>query len=465
MQRRFFVRFAFVFIGVIQTSATFAQEEANDELVQLVVGLLHESDKDLRAVAFEQVRTEAKGAAATRLFAAELAKMTPEGQVGLLAALAARGDAAARPQVLETLSATADDNVKAAAIQSLGALGEATDVKLLAKLLSDGTKPIADAARASLVQVPGEGVSKAIVHAMLSSGPQVRASLIEVLAERRALDSIPDLLAFAVCREKMTRSAAMKALGQVAGPEHIVKMLPGVILAEAGAEREAAEKAVMFVCQRIENPEDRAEPILAAMEDMNETDRRTILSALGRVGGSGALKIIEQAIADQNADAHAAGMRALCNWPDASIAAQLIQLTKDDAHGEHRTAALRALIRVSPLADDRTDEERLELLRQAMQLATRDDERLLALQRARAVRTVETLRFALQHLEQPAFAQMACETIVELAHHRALRDAHKPEFHAALDRVIATSKDAVVVDRAQRYKKGQTWVRPKPAAP
>jgi hypothetical protein len=42
-----------------------------------------------------------------------------------------------------------------------------------------------------------------------------------------------------------------------------------------------------------------------------------------------------------------------------------------------------------------------------------------------------------------------------------VREPHKDEFHRALDQVIEISKDPVVVDRAQRYKKGQTWVRPK----
>ncbi len=90
-----------------------------------------------------------------------------------------------------------------------------------------------------------------------------------------------------------------------------------------------------------------------------------------------------------------------------------------------------------------------------------DDQRKLMLKRASAIRSVETLHFILPYLDQPAFAEQACESIVELAHHRGLREPNKAEFHQALDRVIATSKDAVVIDRANRYKRDQTWVRPK----
>ena len=81
--------------------------------------------------------------------------------------------------------------------------------------------------------------------------------------------------------------------------------------------------------------------------------------------------------------------------------------------------------------------------------------------RAAAIRLVETLRFVRPYLKQPPHAEQACLSIVELAHDRKLRDDNKPEFHAALDDVLATTKDAIVIDRAKRYKRGQTWVRPK----
>jgi hypothetical protein len=85
------------------------------------------------------------------------------------------------------------------------------------------------------------------------------------------------------------------------------------------------------------------------------------------------------------------------------------------------------------------------------------------LQRAKSIRTMATLRYVAAFLDDPKFDQQACETVVELAHHRGLREPNKGEFDPLLDRVVAISKDATVVDRAQRYKKGETWNRPKPA--
>jgi hypothetical protein len=177
---------------------------------------------------------------------------------------------------------------------------------------------------------------------------------------------------------------------------------------------------------------------------------------LGRVGGAQSLKVVEEALADKTPRRRDAGVRALCNWPDASAAAELLHLALTDEDAGHRLLALRAVIRVAALPDKRSDAERLDLLKRCMTMATRNEERNLVLQRAPAVRTVESLRFAVPYLDRPENAQEASATVVELAHHRELRVPNKTEFDKALDAVIRTAKDADVVDRAKRYRKGKT---------
>ena len=106
--------------------------------MQTVSNLVSDKDKDVRAVGLEQVRDEVKGPEATRRFAALLPKLAPEAQVGLLGALAERGDAAARPAVLDLLEHSQAE-VRGAAIRALGALGDKGDVPRLIKLLGGPT--------------------------------------------------------------------------------------------------------------------------------------------------------------------------------------------------------------------------------------------------------------------------------------------------------------------------------------
>ena len=92
MSRRRAVIGAFVVSGLTLTglfagplALTCADEAKPTELEQMVIDLIGDKDKDLRSAGLEQVRSEVKGASATRVFASQLPKLTPSAQVGLLA--------------------------------------------------------------------------------------------------------------------------------------------------------------------------------------------------------------------------------------------------------------------------------------------------------------------------------------------------------------------------------------------
>ena len=444
----------------VAVSAEQLQAQENAELMDLVVDLLNDDDKDMRAVGLEQVRTELKGDAATRQLLALVPKLKPTAQAALIVAFGDRGDISALPALVELITDNSRDAaVQAAAVQAIGALGSEADLPMLVGLLSSSSPELKAAARGSLVHLRGRETLRAMSSAMASAASPVRITLMEILVERRAVEAIPDLLTAAVGSDAAVRSAAMKALGQIGTPEQLPGMVAGVLKAEQGKEREAAEKAVMFVCQRIEKVDDRAVPLLAASEKLSPADQLSLLSTLGRVGGAGSLPFIEDKISSSNSKQHELGVRAICNWPDAGIANRLLELIKSETRPELSSMLLSALIRVAPLPDDRTPEARLELLQTAMNLCKKDSERNLVLKRAPAIRSVETLRYVLTFFDQPALAAQAHEAVVELAHHRSLREPNKAEFAAALDQVLAASKDEILRDRAQRYKNGQTWDR------
>lgn len=438
-----------------------AADDSPDQLVGVIINLLGDKDKDVRALGLQQVREEAKGEAATKQFAAALPKLAPDAQAALLRALGDRGDPAARPAVLDMLKSD-DESVRAAAIFALGPLGTTDDVATLIRALDGGTKAEKQSAHDSLVRISGDSASRGIVAALAQAKPATRAELIAILAARRAAFAVPEILAASLDENAAVRAAAMAALAQLAKPEHVPAMLKGVLKAASGEERAAAERSTAAVSDRIADPDKRAEPILRALPSFNADDQATLLSTLGRVGGADALKVVEAAISDSNSRRHAAGIRALCNWPDASVAAKLAGMTEAARDPGERTQLLRALIRVGALHDTRTDAERLALLKHSMSLATTGEERNLVIRRVRTVHTIESLHYLLPYLDKPELAQEAAASIVELAHYKDLREPNKPEFDRALDAAIRVSKDPVVIDHAQRYKKGQTADRAAP---
>lgn len=433
-----------------------AAEDSGDPLVDTVITLLGDKDKDLRAIALQQVREEAKGTAATQRFADLLPKLPPQSQAELIDALATRGDKTARPAILAMLKSS-DEQVGVAAVRALGLLGEAADVPLLVQSLGVAAEAEKAAARQSLEQIRAAGVDDAIAQALKAvKTPQQQTALIQIVERRKTPAAVPLLLDLALSQPAEIRAASMRTLGQLAAAEDIPKMVEGLLKAERGAEREAAERAIMFVCERAEDADKRADPLLAAWGKLGDEQKTIVLPALGRVGGPKALKVVEEAMASANAPRREAGVRALCNWPEASVVDRLLKLAQSSTSANDRLWATRALPRVAVLRDSRSDAERLDLLKKIMALATRDEERKLVLDRAKAVRTIDSLRFVLPYLDQPALGQQACATVVELAHYRELRDPNKSEFDHALDRVISVCSDATLVDIAQRYQRGET---------
>jgi uncharacterized protein (DUF1778 family) len=185
-----------------------------------------------------------------------------------------------------------------------------------------------------------------------------------------------------------------------------------------------------------------------------------LLPTLGGIGGPGALAIVDELIASQDAGRRAFGLKAISRWPDATVAPKLLELVGKARDPAERELLLGALIRIAPLPDNKLDDgQKLALVKKTMELCTADADRARLLERANAIRTVDTFRFVLPYLDQPALAASACKSVVELAHHQKLRDGHKDEFVKALDKVIATTQEAELVERATRYKEGKTWER------
>jgi HEAT repeat protein len=429
----------------------------------MTIDFLARDDADFRAIGLERVRYGLKGEAATRQLTGLLSKLAPARQLELTAALADRGDRAALPAVTALLQASHEPAVRAAAIHAVGSLGGGPEVAALTRSLA-AADPEKAAARRALTVIRGTDATAMIVAASKQADAGLRPTLIDILADRRAVTAVPDLLAAAVGDDAAIRTAAMRALAKLGGPEQVPGMVQGVIKAAAGGERDEAERALVMVCTHNRGKERAANVLLEQFKAADDTTRETLVAVLGRVGGDGAIAIVDGLIADAHAAKRKLGLMALTKWPDAAVSQRLLDLLGTSQDPVERDQLLGALIRIAPLPDNKlNDQQKLELLQKTMSLCQRDEDRRRVLERANAIRTVETLRFVVPYLDDPNLAEPACLSVVELAHHRTLRDANKDEFTKALDKVLGTTKNEELVERAERYKQGQTWERKKPA--
>ncbi len=450
-----------VLIALCLSGDVVVAQEPRGELVQMVVELLQNKDKDMRSAALEQIRYEAKGPAATVQFANQLPKLTPIAQTELLRALATRGDSSAKGQVLSLFKTSNDTSIRSAAVEALGELGDPTDLPLLMTAINGESIEIQTAAKKSLARMRHASVNQLLIEAMKNEPATTQASLIEVLVARRAVEAMPQISIATVDKDSKVRRAAMNALAELGTVNQIPAMVQGILMAEKGGERDAAEKAVVNLCNRIEKPDLRAEPVLASRAKLDDASQLELLSVVAKIGGPKALEAVQVTMASTNPIQRDVGLKAFCNWPDPGISDQLAKMIETTSNANERGIEFKALVRLAGTRDKRSDLDRLSRFKQAMSLASSTEERSLVINKCRSAYSVDTMRFVLPFLDQPEFAEIASETIVELAHHREVREPNKAEFDQVLDRVLLISKDATTKDRAIRYKKGETWQRPK----
>jgi HEAT repeat protein len=439
---------------VAAESPSSAARQAADQVLAFLAG----ADPDARAIALDRVRHGLGGEWFTRAVADKLPALEPETQVVLLLALADRGDPAAVPAARGALDASKEAAVRAAALRLVGRLGGSAEAATLVTSLA-AADPERAAARRGLVEISGAGAAEAVRSAAAGGTPAARAVVIDVLAERRDRGSLPILVKAAVDDDAAVRQAAMRALARFGGAAEVPAMVDSLLKA-TGDERKNAELAITAVCATGRDASNSVAALVDRYAAAGDEAQRALLPALARVGGPQVMAIVDAMVVDPAKRSQ--GLDALSKWPDATVKDRLLDLLAAATDDKERELLLGALIRIAPLPDNKlNDGQKLELLTRTMALCRRNEDRARILQRANAIRTIETFRFVAPYLDDPALAEAACRSVVELAHHQKLRDAHKAEFAKALDQVLGITKNEELIERATRYKAGQTWDRRK----
>jgi len=498
---------------------------AGDQAGAMILEFLASNDAEARAIAAGHIRD--LPSAGVKSLAAGFSKLPEGGQVLLLGALAAKGDKAAMP-VAVAASKSKVEQLKVAGLRALATLGDASAVPVLVEAMFAGGRA-AGPARNSLVAVYGKGTDEKIVAAMQGEKDRGRrASLISVLEARKAISAVPALLQEAVHDEAHVRRTAMSALRRLAEPKDIPGMVKGMLKAQKGGERDEAEKAILSVCQQIPETDKRADPVLAVVAGVGEREKAAALPLLGRLDGPEAMRMVQAGLKSKNAEHYEAGVRAICNWPDASVvdqlvallrsaketrhrvwtlqalarvaavpskrpkeeqrtllkkalaavrpalkdpdagvqeaavralgdwpspdaAADLLKLAQSAPKANHRILALRGYIRLAGLVTRRSAQDALKMYREAMRAATRPDERKQILSGVGRVRSLEALKLVMPSLADDAVRREAAWAALGIAD--GIRGAHPREVRAALQKVLASTKDARIRRRAQEILK------------
>ncbi|MFV1964519.1 MAG: HEAT repeat domain-containing protein [Pirellulaceae bacterium] len=418
-------------------------EDSNSELIQVIAEFVKDSDRDIRALAMQQIREEVPGEAATRKFAALLGELSPEAQSDLLDALGDRGDMAAREAIVERLEGD-EEVVRAAALRALGNLGSASDVSLLAAKIAADSETERQAAQQSLVRLRGEDVNKTIVSAMGESGNDVCITLLEVLAARNAKEAIPKVLETAKDEDRSVRVAALGALRFLADANHTSALVDLVKDATDATERRKAELALLSLCSR--SGEACTEAIVTGMRGAKPDACIALLRAVARAGGAKALEAVVGQLENEEDAVHAEALRALSGWPDGGALDHLLRIAKESETTRDHVLALRGVVRLAGPAEDHGAD--LELLATAMKIARRPQERRLVVGTLGGVGSAAALDLVLPFLQDSALSDEAGLAVTAIA--EKTPDGEKEKARAALALVAKRVKTPSIRDRAKK---------------
>jgi len=414
-----------------------AQEEPADDQVQLIITYASDAERETRMVGLQFIRDDVPGEAATRKFAALLPDLSPEAQVDMLEALADRGDAVARPAVLDMLKSEAE-TVRTAALRALGPLGAAADVPLLSQKAAGGSDAEKKAARESMVRLHGDDVNAALLAEMEKGEPSVRVGLLAVLAGRNAKESLPVVLKSTEDPEETVRIAALEALRFLADENDTEKLVNTLKGAKDDAESRKAELALLGVCSR--GSEACADAIVAGMTGADVRSRTALLHALTRAGGDKALETVVATLNDDDETVRNEAVRMLSSWSDAAAVPHLSAIAKKEENPRYQILAIRGLVRLaSPRQDKPAD---LALLGEAMDLAKRVQDKKLVIGALSGADSPEALDMVMPATDDPALAEEARFAVVLIA--GKMKKDDRDTATAALKKMFESAKNPLV---------------------
>jgi hypothetical protein len=438
----------------IAWSAEDSNSDAQDhDLLEMLAQLLRSEDRDERGLALQEVREGAAGESATRFFADLLPKLGTEAQTDLLLALADRKDAAARSAALQAIESP-QERVRAAGLLALGTLGGPQDIPLLAAKAAAGADREKAAASKSLLRLPSEGLTPAILQAMPGANAAAKRELLSLLAVRGTADAMPMILEAIGSAEESVRVAAWAAAQSLAASSDLPALLGLLCSARSAPEQGAGQAAVLMVCRR--EPRASLPAVVGRLQSGPAQVRAVCLHGLAVIGGQQAMEALLSRYRGAEAEDRDEVVRLLAEWPDRAALPHLLSIAQESGRELHRILALRGAIRLA--SEELSSRASLEALDKSWRLAPGIEEKRLILGALSEAASPAGLSLARRGLEEPELleeAALAVLTIVE-----KLPAAHARESRAALEHVLAVTQNADTRKRAE-----QLSLRKKPQPP
>jgi len=423
---------------------------SDDQRPKFIVEALRGDDEQLRLAAVKLVR-ETNDEQVIKACLAKWDYLAAQAQRAVMA-----GHLKFGPEALPTIRTASKSlypQVRADTWQALADTSDTSMIPAVAKAAARGEPAERRAAQDTLARIHGPGVRQAILANIKQADTPEKAELLLALGKRSDTTAAPMLLKYANAQEETIRLAALESLRNLAVTDTLLPLLDIIVKPRSNSDRNAVLKALVAVCQTTVDKDQTSQQVIAAMNRLPASERRYALPLLLELATSTALTEMLKSTQSSDVQLVRESIRLLTQWPNSEPADKLFEIARTNTDPSLRILALRGGITVAGREPDLS--ARLVLIRQALSLATRTEEKKMALSQLGRISMDESLEMSLQYLDDPELvneAGFAAISIVE-----SLADTNPQLADKVATKVLAHSKLPAIVKRA--------WaLRVKPAA-
>jgi len=314
------------------------------------------------------------GPEVTAALVQQFPKLQPPAQVRLLAALAARGDPAARELFVNAAKNSAGE-VRASALSGLGKVGDASSFSVLAEAAASDDARQQAAARQGLRTLKGPGIDLAIVAAIQSSNGRVKSELILAAGERATAAAADVVMKSASDSNPDVRRESLRALRNIAGPAQAPALLDLLMQSPAASDRREGVQTLAAVLKKSETV--RVTPVIAAYRSASDIPARlALIEVMGLTSSEESLPLLRTGLKDSSPEIARGAILALGQWSSAAPREDLLTVARSDPNPTLQVLGLRGFLKLLALPSGRPPaEEGAKMLAEAWSLAKQTSEK------------------------------------------------------------------------------------------
>ncbi|MBN1395492.1 MAG: hypothetical protein JW959_10750 [Pirellulales bacterium] len=423
-------------------------EEVNNILLEQI----NSTDKTFFNVGLAAAR-KISGKDVAKTLTGELEKLPAERRALLLLAIADRKD---QPplNVYIRESKNESEEVRKAAVYALTQRGDAEAAKALIDIaLGEGT--VAEAAKDGLIKIPGKEINATIVEKYASADAHGKVVLLDLFGDRGITDATPTVRKALDDPDQAVRLAALAAMSKLIEVNDLDLLIVHSLATDKSKEETAAARSALELAVQRMGDRDATAARLASHIDASPAEQQSLLfDLLCKASGKKALEEVVARTKSNDPAQKDSATRVLGEWVNTDAGPALLEIVKSDPEKKYQIRALRGYIRIARQLEipwwkaSDAPAVKLRMYDEAIVVAQRSEEKILALDILTRIPSPDTLDRAVKCLADSALKEKAAATAVAIAGQVL---GHNPKVvAAAMQKVIDVKPEGKTVDQARQ---------------